>query len=417
MTTITELCPVIQSLLTETATRLAYETGFVRRKRQISGAGFAQSTVLGWLNCPDATRNQLHHAAIQTGMEVSRQGLDKRFTQEAVVFMRRLVEEAVKIILRSEDPKGCFSSFQAVYLTDCSQTRVGDKREKLAARLELKHGQLQITLEEARTHDQRARVMEQVMNAGDLHIGDLGFFSLKRFQTWNEAGVYWLSRFKIGTWLYDAAGQPLDLLAALNQQLSDRVSFPVQMGKRDRVCAYLVAQRVSDAVYQQRQEQFKELRRRQHPVSILKEMLAHWTIYLTSIPHLTFEQAHILARSRWQIELIFKLWKSHARLTHSRSTNPLRQQCEFYAKLLAVLIAHWIFLVTGWQHLRLSAVQALRIIRPHAFRLLRAISSVRRLNLILHDIQHDLARVGHRSSRRKAPSAFQLWHLFDALTP
>lgn len=417
MTTIAELCPIIQCLLTETANRLAEETGFIRRKRQVSGASFAQSTVLGWLNNPNATRKQLHHAAMQTGMDISLQGLDKRFTPEAVVFMRALLEEGLKLVLSSAHPKACFRSFEEVYLTDCSQTRVGDKEEKLAVRLGLKHGQMQLTLEAAHTHDQRTQVMTHTMSAGALHIADLGFFNLKRFQTWNEQGVYWLSRFKVGTWLYDQAGQPLDLLTTLSQPSQEQVTFPVQVGKRQRLGAYLVAQRVSDAVYQQRQAQFKELRRRQHPVSALKETLAQWTIYLTSIPHLTFEQAHILARSRWQIELLFKLWKSHARLTHSRSANPLRQQCEFYAKLVAILIAHWLLLVSGWHHLHLSAVQALQVIRPHVFRLLRAFSCVARLNRILHDIQHDLGRSGYGSSRRLAPSASQLWLLFDASSP
>jgi hypothetical protein len=370
---------------------------------------------LGWLNQPDSTRSQLHHAAIQTGMEISRQGLDKRFTENAVVFMRQLVLEALKEILKSETPKPIFAQFSGIYLTDCSQTIMGDQREKLAVRLELQQGQLQVSLEEARTHDQRTGIMEQRMPEGALHIGDLGFFSLKRFKMWNEQELYWLSRLKVGTWLYNETGQALNLLERLNQQKSDSLYLPVQVGKRDRVVAYLVAQRVSDVVYQQRQLQFKELRRRQHPISALKLALAEWTIYLTSVPDLTFEQAHTLARSRWQIELVFKLWKSHAHLTRSRSAHPMRQRCEFYAKLLAVLISHWILLVTGWQHLTLSSVQALNVIRTYAFTLLRALSFSCQLNDLFLDIQHDLGSVGHHASRRKKPLSFQFWRDFDLL--
>jgi Transposase DDE domain len=417
MTTITELCPIIQGLLSETANRVAKETGFIQRKRQLSGAGFAQSTILGWLNQPDATRSQLHHAAIQTGMEISLQGLDKRFSQTAVVFMRQLVLEALKEILKSETPKAVFTQFKGVYVTDCSQTIFGEQREKLAVRLELQQGQLQVTLEEAQTHDQRTSVMQQPMPAGALHIGDLGFFNLKRFKMWNEQGLYWLSRLKVGTWLYDETGQPLNLLECLKQQKNDCLCLPVQVGKRDRVSAYVVAQRVSDSVYQQRQLQFKELRRRQHPISALKLALAQWTIYLTSIPDLTFEQAHTLARSRWQIELVFKLWKSHVRLTRSRSALPLRQRCEFYAKLLAVLISHWVLLVTGWQHLALSSVQALSVIPTYAFALLRALSGSSQLKALLRTIRHDLSHVGHLASRRKKPLSFQSWRDFDLLHP
>ena len=89
MTTIAELCPVLQGLLIETANRLAKETGFIQRERQLTGAGFAQSTVLGWLNQPDCSRSQLHHAAVKSGMQISLQGFDKRFSTRAVVFMPR----------------------------------------------------------------------------------------------------------------------------------------------------------------------------------------------------------------------------------------------------------------------------------------------------------------------------------------
>ena len=413
MTTITELSPVLQGLLIDTANRLAKETGFIQRNRQITGAGFAQSVVLGWLNQPDATRSQLHHAAIKSGMQISLQGLDKRFTTKAVVFMRQLVVEALKKVLSSESPKPIFSPFKGVYLTDCSQTMFGNRREKLAVRLDLQQGQLQVSLEEVSTNDQRTRVVGQLMPEGALHIADLGFFKLKRFKAWNEQGIYWLTRFKVGTWLYEEGGQVLDLLACLKQQQTDTLRLLVQVGKQDRVMACLVAQRVSEAVLDNRQAQFKELRRRQHPVSANKVALAEWTIYLTSVPDLTFEQAHTLARSRWQIELVFKLWKSHAHLTRSRSTDPCRQQCEFYAKLLAVLISHWILLVTGWQHLTLSAVQALSVIRNYAFAFLGSVSLTGHLEALLIAIQHDLRYVGHHGSRRKVPLAFQLWCDFD----
>jgi len=273
-----------------------------------------------------------------------------------------------------------------------------------------------VTLEEVRTHDQRTGIMQQPMPDGALHIGDLGFFNLKRFKEWNEQGLYWLSRLKVGTWLYDETGGELNLLERLNHAETDTLCLPIQVGKRDRVSAYLVAERVSETVYEQRQIQFKELRRRQHPVSALKLALSEWTIYLTSIPDLTFEQAHTLARSRWQIELVFKLWKSHAHLTRSRSASSIRQRCEFYAKLLAVLIAHWILLVTGWQHLTLSSVQALSVIRTYAFTLLRALSLSAQLNLLWLDIQRDLGSVGHHSSRRKKPLSFQFWCDFDLLS-
>jgi len=49
---------------------------------------------------------------------------------------------------------------------------------------------------------------------------------------------------------------------------------------------------------------------------------------------LSFDEALVLYGARWQIELLFKLWKSHAKLDTSRSCNPWRILTEIYIKLL-----------------------------------------------------------------------------------
>jgi Transposase DDE domain len=137
---------------------------------------------------------------------------------------------------------------------------------------------------------------------------------------------------------------------------------------------------LTDEARQKRQSRLKEQARRdQRPLSQAQLDLAEWTIYLTNIPDLTFAMAFILARTRWQIELLFKLWKSHAKIATSRSADPIRQQVEGYARLLGVLIAHWMLLVSGCHADCLSPVDALRILRaqiPLAFQLWQEFNSL-----------------------------------------
>ncbi len=49
-------------------------------------------------------------------------------------------------------------------------------------------------------------------------------------------------------------------------------------------------------------------------------------------------------RARWQVEKLFDLWKRHGLLEETRSRKPWRVLCEVYAKLLGLLVQHWIFL-------------------------------------------------------------------------
>ena len=102
MTKIAELSATLQRLLTTTANRLAKEKGFIKRQREVTGASFAQTLVLGGLAQPEATRKQLHQQSIQAGMKISVQGLDDRFNEGAVRFMRALLEAGLEQVVQSE---------------------------------------------------------------------------------------------------------------------------------------------------------------------------------------------------------------------------------------------------------------------------------------------------------------------------
>lgn len=380
----------------------------------MTGAGFAQALVLGGLAQPEATRKQVHHQATQAGLRVSVQGLDQRFNAAATAFMRELLEAALKEMVQGEGKVVVLPQFNGVYVTDCTRLVWGQAGVKMAVRWEIQRGQLQVCLTALQQHDQKAEVVERQLPPGALHLGDLGFFKLHRFQAWSAHGVYWLTRYKVGTRLHTLDGQALDLKAILSG--SERVSMPVRVGSgRHAVVAYLLAAPLTGEALNKRLCRLKEQARLdQRPTSQRQRELASWTLYLTNIPDLTFDQAHILARTRWQIELLFKLWKSHGHVLRSRSADPQRQLCEGYAKLMAVMIAHWTLLVAGWQHDRLGALDALRILRSHIPLLQRAFTYASLFPDFFHWLQLDLASAPRLAKRRKSPLAFQLWYHFEA---
>jgi hypothetical protein len=180
----------------------------------------------------------------------------------------------------------------------------------------------------------------------------------------------------------------------------------------------LVAAPLTQEAFAQRQTRLKEQERlEQRPLSDTQRELMAWTIYLTIIPDLSFEQAFILARTRWQIELLFKLWKSHAAILRSRSADPVRQFCEGLGKLLGVLLAHWTLLVAGWEMDSVSAFDALAICRKHIGLLQRALQRQWLFEDFFAILQEQLVLAPRRSRRQKAPLAFQLWERFEAIFP
>ena len=94
--------------------------------------------------------------------------------------------------------------------------------------------------------------------------------------------------------------------------------------------------------------------------------LCDWNLFVTHVEpeKLSIKECLILYRVRWQIELLFKLWKNHCKLANSRSEHPHRILSEIYIKLLVVLIQHWIILTGLW--VERSLVKGVQMIREQS---------------------------------------------------
>ena len=143
----------------------------------------------------------------------------------------------------------------------------------------------------------------------------------------------------------------------------------VELGAAARRPARLLAARVPQAVADERRRKLRAAAKREgKPPPAAALALAGWTLLVTNVPaaRLSVAEALVLARARWQIELLCKLWKSHGALDASRRADPWRVLCEVYAKLIAMVIQHWVLLVGCWVFADRSLVQAAAAGREHA---------------------------------------------------
>jgi DDE family transposase len=239
---------------------------------------------------------------------------------------------------------------------------------------------------------------------GSLRLNDLGFFNLETFRQDRACGVDFFSRYKVGTTLFLPSGERLDLVKYLRQQHRRPVDIAVLVGEQRLAVRLLALPLPPDLVRQRRRKLRQKASRKQQPVSERSLALAAWTIYLTSLPpeRLRLEEAPILGTTRWQIECLFNLWKTSGRLDETRSQDPWRVWCEFYAKLLALLLQHWLTLVGCWQRLDRSLHRAAQLIRKSAFHLAFHLSDL----LALTDA---LAHTCGMSKRLAHPLTFQYW--------
>jgi DDE family transposase len=213
--------------------------------------------------------------------------------------------------------------------------------------------------------------------------------------------------------LFDARRHPLPLAALpawLAQRATPHLDTPLFLGSPQGIPVRLLALQVPAAVAAERRRRVREeAKRKGQRVSALRLALAEWTLLVTNAPKdlLSFEEALVMARARWQIELLFKLWKQHGLLDESRSAKPWRQLCELYAKMLGLLIQHWLLVLNCWRYPNRSLTQAAQTIRRYATALALALSHPKPLTTLLLRL-HDCLSVGCRISTRKTvPATFQ----------
>jgi hypothetical protein len=270
-----------------------------------------------------------------------------------------------------------------------------------------------LVIEPGRRSDAQSAAIETLPPVGSLSLWDLGYFCLERFRAWTAHGASWISRLHPGTVVLDPDGRPWNLMERLRRHLWEGpLDCAVLLGTEQRVPSRLIALRVPEEVAaRRRQKAYRKAQKSGRTPTAEHLEWCNWTIFVTncSVDLLTWQEVVVLYRSRWQIELMFKLWKSHNGLArHAEGKSAVWQMAEFWAKLIAVIVQHWLLLTTTWLDHRRSLRRAAAVLRQWWTLVLEALDDCGHLIDTLTRVQKAIAAVARVNSRRKKPSWFQL---------
>jgi hypothetical protein len=405
----------MQDVLQTTADEVSLACGFVQRKRKLTGSAFVQTLVFGWLETPDASYADLAQTARALDLDVSRQAIEKRMTSQAAETLKRTLEvAATQNLMPQPQELPLLNQFSGVYVQDSTWITLPDElrpvwkgtgcrteHKKSSIKLQLRFDVLtgafeHFQLTDGITADRSAEKQFEPLPAGSLRLADRGYFSLDAFEKLTQTGVFWISRLKAGIKLFDAQGVPFCLLERLTTENSDILDIDCFIGAKKRLSARLVALRCAKQEANKRRRHIRrDAKRRWKAPSKERLQLADWDIYITNvdIAQLTPEQIAAVARVRWQVELMFKSFKSVGKINTSPSTKPDRILCEVYAKLIAQLIKQWVMLATGWKCIKHDIIKTAKLIALHARTLTMSFHKsktafYRTLNYIKQDLQH-----------------------------
>jgi hypothetical protein len=249
---------------------------------------------------------------------------------------------------------------------------------------------------------------------GALWLFDLGFFNALFLSAIASAGSFFLSRLAAAQlifWTSNSQGEleRLDLDLLLRSSPRQLFEIKVVFGAKQNVAARLIIAPVPPKVAAERRRKARESARRQGrtPTTITLNR-CDWTLLLTNASYEQLPTSTVLAvyRVRWQIELAFKLFKSDAHLEMTRASENNRVECEFYAKLIALLLFNRISgLVEEVAGEKISPAKLWRRMRSDLQDWLRALGQHTASGV--SDLVNFIARYARTSSRNKAASTLQ----------
>jgi hypothetical protein len=410
------------------ADKIARETKFIQRKSPFSGEIFLKTILFGFLAKPTASLNDLAQKSFTLGVKITPQGIHDRINQYAVKFLKAMFQFAFEQ-LKSEIalPLPILQQFTAVNIVDSTTKPLpecmaaeypgsggnGSKASlKVQLVLEFLHGNLtQLAIEAGTKPDQGYTQYLDIVQIGSLTIVDLGYFCLSSFQKIMERKAYFLSRFKHATALFSLQGERLNLFQLLPCKGKSPLDINVEIGVKQRLPCRLIAIPVPAEVAEERRRKAK---RKEHAKgkAYTKEYLSFlgWSVFITNVPNTFLSDKQVIAfyRIRWQIELVFKFWKSFCGIGKITANRQERVMIELYAKLLLALLANFLIAPLripekSWDYREISTIRVYSILSLSADKLRFSLTSLRRLNLFMISFLESVLIHGLKQKRKSNP--------------
>jgi hypothetical protein len=346
--------------------QLAKLTGFIKRSGgEITPFSFMYIVSFGFLGNGHIALNYLV-AGLRNhfNVNVSAQGLSKRINSaSSVKFLKKILQKLLAVQLKiglKNSFSEQFEMFKGIYLQDSTQISLNEALSKdfkgqggggstSALKLDfiydianlLVYG---IKITDATTNDQtHAKEVLKYIKPGVLILRDLGYFTISVLQKIQEKKAYFLSRLSISTNVYlnPEDEEPIDVpkfLKKLHEEGKDSVNLKVYLGKIERFETRLVAEKVPLHVSKQRSARFKKDRKKEPSSSYVE--WCNFSIFVTNIPETMFSGKMIIAlyKIRWQIELLFKNFKSNIEINILKGTNKNRIESLLYGKLITIVV-------------------------------------------------------------------------------
>ncbi len=355
--------------------KIAKETNFIQRNRQLSAMEFLKLLFSNRANVAEKSLTELCLELFEDGVSISKQGLNKKFNGNTVAFLKEifmiLFAEQMKLSVKKTKINSTLD-FNAIRILDGTSIKLSPTLRKFypgtvgaGVKIQLEFDFLTgkfmyVEIQAGKAGDSGPGMQRlESLQKGDLVLQDLGYFQYQLFKTIDEKEAFYVSRARADTMFYVDSpnpryhrnGEVMMKYAHERLYLEDELKtmkrgetreYPkVYLGKHARYPTRLIVYRLSS---EDEKRQLHRIKRRKQtkPGKIKKKSYAvsGITTFITNLPpKVSPTEVVELYRYRWQIELIFKSWKSDMKVNYYRRMKKERWESHFYAELILLLLS------------------------------------------------------------------------------
>ena len=307
--------------------------------------------------------------------DIRAQSLMERINREEAsdfleIILKKSLSEAFQIITEKV-PANLLESFNNIYLEDATEIELnealcehfkgpGGTASKSMVKInfiyEIHRRAIQdIKISDRRTPDQEmAKRVVDIIKKDDLIIRDLGYFCTEAVKTILQSQAYFLSRLPASVCVYlrKEDKNPIDLSKHFNTYFVQDSVIDLQVYiTTAKIPVRLVAYRVPEGVAAMRRKTAnRNAQKRGRNMTEASRNRLDFSLFITNVSNMIWKPEIVgtIYTIRWQIELIFKEWKSSLNIHYIKGTNENRVKCLLYGKLITIVIINMIFSVLDW---------------------------------------------------------------------
>ena len=364
-----EISFIIDKVLSEqTIDRIARETDFMKRKGKVPASCFVNTLLFNendqaHTSLPDLTAdlNQVF------GIDISKEAMHKKFTPEAVKFLKGLLAELLAGQLQAVADKALRLHFPQIKIKDSTKFSLPNSygnEYKGYGNFSKTNGLICLQYEYdlvscnwlsmqmtkgLRNDQQDSKETTGAITKGDLHIRDLGYVTPTYLSAVVSKKAFFLNRLPPKAGVFTKAMKPLDWKktnASFKKNALTSMELDVLVYEKDKISCRLIIERVDDREYERRLKK-ATIRSKSSSVGMseIYKIKLRYNTFITNVSSIILPVSVIRKTYylRWQIELVFKTWKSFFNIDKIKKVKKERLECQLLAKMLWILINWGLF--------------------------------------------------------------------------